>query len=121
MNHGRMNHSETNIVTINPKIGMSTGDNRRLLHKTMLHHEFRNSCMRIQMSIDHAHHGMGMELRCKSRGAEFEYDREAARAAVFVGYVPTSIPANADSMTEGLRLHLCPILVSWIRLYPGTG
>jgi hypothetical protein len=67
------------------------------------------------MSIDHAHHGMGMELRCKSRGAEVEYDREAARA-VFVGYVPTSIPANADSVPEGLRLDL-----SAPSLFPGSG
>jgi len=34
--------------------------------------------MRIQIIIDHAHHGMGMELRCKSRGPEVEYDKEAA-------------------------------------------
>src|ERR1700730_1892662 len=34
----------------------------RALHQTSPLHEFRNSCMRIQITIHHAHHGMDMEL-----------------------------------------------------------
>src|ERR1700682_5341716 len=84
-----MNHSETNIVTINPKIGMSPGENRRLLHTTLLLHEFRNSCMRIQMSIDHAHYGMGMELLSLLAPPLYREMRRPRSSQTFLWYRPS--------------------------------